>query len=423
MKKLLYDATFIAENVNSVSRTGIYFVAYNVLKGLLNYNKFNITLYCEQQQYNNLLTILKEIFPNNKFNIITNEHYSKISKEYFRVRNKKELYKKQHKYVKKFGTQIRLILLSLLKKIDKKIFPVNKKVYSQFDLYLSPMHKVPDIISEIQSIKKYIILYDTVPIVIPDLTLASQEGCWYDQLFKSLNTDDNYFAISEHTRNDFLKYAPQIDLNKITTTLLACNESFKPKTSIDIDKIKQKYKINKKYIFSLCTLEPRKNLIRTVKTFIEFIKKNDINDLIFVLGGGHWQIFIDELNKEINNLGDFKDKILKIGYVDDEDLPALYSGAEWFVYTSQYEGFGLPPLEAISCGCPVITSNNSSLPEVVGDAGIMIDWDSDEQHIKAYEKYYYDENYRKDMAEKGLVRSKQFSWEKCVNQMIEVMTK
>ena len=101
----------------------------------------------------------------------------------------------------------------------------------------------------------------------------------------------------------------------------------------------------------------------------------------------------------------------------------MYSGAEWFVYTSQYEGFGLPPLEAMSCGCPVITYNNSSLPEVVGDAGIMIDWDSDEQHIQAYEKYYYDENYRKEMALKGLERSKLFSWEKCANQMIEVMTK
>ena len=69
-------------------------------------------------------------------------------------------------------------------------------------------------------------------------------------------------------------------------------------------------------------------------------------------------------------------------YIDDEDLAPLYSGAEWFVFTSQYEGFGLPPLEAMACGCPVIASNNSSLPEVVGDAGIMIDWDSDEQHIR-----------------------------------------
>ena len=151
------------------------------------------------------------------------------------------------------------------------------------------------------------------------------------------------------------------------------------------------------------------------------IKKNNIQDMIFVIGGAGWNELIEKLQKGIPNFDNYKHLLLKAGYVNDEDLAPLYSGAEWFVYTSQYEGFGLPPLEAMSCGCPVITSNNSSLPEVVGDAGIMIDWDSDEQHIQAYEKYYYDENYRKEMAQKGLERSKQFSWEKCANQMIEVM--
>jgi glycosyltransferase involved in cell wall biosynthesis len=196
----------------------------------------------------------------------------------------------------------------------------------------------------------------------------------------------------------------------------------------DKNKIKQvckKYNIptDKKYVFSLCTLEPRKNLIRSVKTFIEFIKKNKINDMVFVLGGAHWDEFIGKLESEIKDLGKYKNKIIRAGYIDDEDLAALYSGAEFFVYTSQYEGFGLPPLEAMQCGTPVITSNNSSLPEVVGDAGIMIDWDSDEQHIAAYEKYYFDEKYREKMAKKGLTRSRQFSWKNTVDVMINQMKK
>ncbi|MFQ6704222.1 MAG: glycosyltransferase family 4 protein, partial [Alphaproteobacteria bacterium] len=187
----------------------------------------------------------------------------------------------------------------------------------------------------------------------------------------------------------------------------------------------KKYNIptDKKYVFSLCTLEPRKNLIRAVKTFIEFIKKNKIDDMVFVLGGAHWDKFIIKLEKEIQDFGNYKDKIIRAGYIDDEDLAALYSSAEWFVYTSQYEGFGLPPLEAMKCGCPVITSNNSSLPEVVGDAGIMIDWDSDEQHIAAYEKYYFDKKYRDSMAKKGLERSKQFSWDKTVDIIINDINK
>ena len=88
-----------------------------------------------------------------------------------------------------------------------------------------------------------------------------------------------------------------------------------------------------------------------------------------------------------------------------------------------YEGFGLPPLEAMSCGCPVITSNNSSLPEVVGDAGIMIDWDSDEQHIKAYENYYFNKELREQNRQKGLERAKQFSWSKCANEILDVIRK
>ena len=73
----------------------------------------------------------------------------------------------------------------------------------------------------------------------------------------------------------------------------------------------------------------------------------------------------------------------------------------------------------MSCGCPVITSNSSSLPEVVGDAGLMIDWDNDEQHIEAYEKYYYNESLRNEYAQKGLERAKQFSWYKCTNTIVE----
>jgi glycosyltransferase involved in cell wall biosynthesis len=93
------------------------------------------------------------------------------------------------------------------------------------------------------------------------------------------------------------------------------------------------------------------------------------------------------------------------------------------VYTSQYEGFGLPPLEAMKCGCPVITSNNSSLPEVVGDAGQMINWDNDEQHIVAYEKYYFDKKYCDEMAKKGLERSKQFLWQKAIDIIINTTKK
>ena len=139
------------------------------------------------------------------------------------------------------------------------------------------------------------------------------------------------------------------------------------------------------------------------------------------MGYGWWPIHLEELEKQ--NIKWDTSLIIKAGYIDDEDLSILYSNAEWFVYTSQYEGFGLPPLEAMQCGCPVITSNNSSLPEVVGDAGLMIDWDSDEQHIEAYEKYYFNKVLRQENSLKGIERAKLFSWEKTVDLMVEQMRK
>ena len=145
--------------------------------------------------------------------------------------------------------------------------------------------------------------------------------------------------------------------------------------------------------------------------------------MVFVLGGSAWNGFIEKFEQEVPEYAKYKNKIIRAGYIDDEDLEILYSNAEWFVYTSQYEGFGMPPLEAMDCGCPVITSNNSSLPEVVGNAGIMIDWDSDEQHISAYEKYYFDAKYRQTMAQKGLKQATKFSWQKAADIMVETFQK
>ena len=108
------------------------------------------------------------------------------------------------------------------------------------------------------------------------------------------------------------------------------------------------------------------------------------------------------------------------GYLPDEDLPALYNAADLFVYPSIYEGFGLPPLEAMSCGCRVITSNTSSLPEVVGDAGIMIDpYDTDALTSSIYEVLTNNE-LRADMVKKGLERAKMFSWEKTAEETLEI---
>ena len=262
-------------------------------------------------------------------------------------------------------------------------------------------------------------MHDVIPLVLKDQEYINSKNTWFMKFIKSLNSNDYYICNSEYTKQDFLKHVPAIDKNKIYTSLLACENKFCTQSENIINEAKEKLGIKGKYALCIGNIEPRKNQIRVVRTFIKFLEKNNIKDLSLVITGTNWSLYIDKVESEIPQK--YLDKIILTGYVEDKYLPALYSGAEWFIYTSQYEGFGLPLLEAMSCGCPVIASNSTSLPEVVGDAGIMVDYDSDEQHIKAYEMYYFNKELTQQNRLKGIERAKYFSWKKCTNKITEIM--
>ena len=265
-----------------------------------------------------------------------------------------------------------------------------------------------------------------IPLIFPENfpDMQDEKSSIYKR-FHSFDNDVFYFANSEYTKQDFVKHT-NISSENVAVIPLSTGIKYdviRDKNQIDL--VKEKYNIpkNKKYLFSLCTLEPRKNLVFAVKNFIEFIKRNNIDDFVFVLGGGHWKHFIEQLNDAIGDLDSFQDKIIKIGYVFDEDLAALYGGAEMFVFPSLYEGFGMPILEAMKCGCPVICSNVSSMPEVIGDCGIQINPTDDEELINAFKTMYFDGEQREKFINKGLDRAKSFTWEKSVDVIIEEISK
>ena len=412
---LIYDATLIA-NVRGGKRTGTFFVADALLKEFLRRDDISLKIYCrsgdEKQARINLAPYLSK---KNCEIIFVKRHFFGVQ---FRLFVKAVL-----RVLPKFLTTF---LYSSAQKIlalkQKAVVPNKKESLEKTEncVFFSPFFAPP---KEYLHLAKFLVIYDAIPLIFDEYR-NNPGNYWFLELARKLDESYTCFAISSYTKSDFLKYLPHLKPENIIVTPLACDERFKPANADEIARARKKYNIpeNKKYIFSLCTLEPRKNLIRAVKCFANFISKNNIDDLVFVLGGAHWDAFIEKLENEIGSLDEnIKSKILKIGYVDDSDQAALYSGALFFVYTSAYEGFGLPPLEAMSCGTPVITSNNSSLPEVVGQAAIMIDYDDDEAHIKAYESYYYNENLRQENSKKGLERAKLFSWEKCADIMITEM--
>lgn len=426
--KLLYDATNLEYGLqNTPARSGIYFVVYNVLLEMLKREEFEVTLYTD---FGAAYLVNEAIKTDNALagaQIIKHSALNKLIIYFESLKYKNKIHNKS-KLVRVLIKTI-LNLLKLMAKIKTllNVDQYNKKMLKDFDVLFSPAGSVfPNAITA-EHHKQYTILYDLMPMIFPEnYPTIQSEKSWFYQLINSINEKDFYFSISEYTKNDYIKHVKNVVPEHIIPIPLATGMKYSPTgDQLQIDKVKEKYNIpkDKKYLFSLCTLEPRKNLIFAVKNFVQFIKKNKIEDFVFVLGGSYWDLFIERLNEAIDDLEAYKDKIIKIGYVDDEDMSALYSGAEMFVFPSIYEGFGIPVLEAMQCGCPVISSNATSLPEVIGDCGIQINPEDNEDLIRAFEKMYFDRAFRDNCINKGLERAKQFSWENSVDIIAKTIIK
>ena len=174
--------------------------------------------------------------------------------------------------------------------------------------------------------------------------------------------------------------------------------------------ILEKYNLKTPYFFSISSLNPRKNFRHTIKCFIDFIEKNNLTDVSLVLAGPDgWGELFDGINLEKH-----KKQIIFTGFVDEEDLPYLYKNAIASIYLSLYEGFGLPPLESIKTGTPVIASNVSSIPEVVPAecGGLLINPKDENALICMLQKLYFDENFRQEISIKGVEYAKTYTWEK-----------
>jgi glycosyltransferase involved in cell wall biosynthesis len=235
---------------------------------------------------------------------------------------------------------------------------------------------------------------------------------------RSIARADKIIAISENTRTEVSKYYG-VPKSKITIINPAVDHSeFKPQERSRVEEIKSKYGIKKPYILSVGTIEPRKNLIGTLNAF-EMLPESIKSRYTLVLAGGEGWLN-DEIEARYQQLSE-QYSLIKTGYVSDSDLPPLYAGAEVFVFPTFYEGFGMPPLEAMACGTPVISADNSSLPEVVGDAAIKVKAEDTAAISKAIERILTDADLAGSLRQKGFAQAKKFSWEKSARVLIELL--
>jgi glycosyltransferase involved in cell wall biosynthesis len=234
-------------------------------------------------------------------------------------------------------------------------------------------------------------------------------------IVRNMNRADLLLSVSDSTRSDLISL-----LNvrkKIITLHNAADRSIFHRTDdASINRVKRKYGITKKYMLSVCTLEPRKNLTSLLEAYA-MMDDRGRHQLVLV-GMSGWK------NTALFGLIEdhpAKEGIVITGYIPAEDLAPIYTGAEVFVFPTLYEGFGLPVLEAMQCGCPVISSATSSIPEVAGDACMLVDPQDVPGLASAIQKVLSGGSVRNEMVRKGLARSRLFSWEKSAERLLEIL--
>jgi len=236
---------------------------------------------------------------------------------------------------------------------------------------------------------------------------------------KSAREAEQILTLSEFVRNDVIK-TYGISGDKITAIPLAAPDRFAPvHDQKELQRIRQKYGINGDYILAVGAIQPRKNLPRLIEaySFLRGVHSNDKLPRLVLVGKLAW--LYEETLRRIEELG-LGDLVILTGYVPEDDLPALYSGTKCFVYPSYFEGFGLPPLEAMKCGAPTVVGNRASLPEVVGDAAILVDPFEVGDLALAISRVISDEDLRESLRTAGQQRAKLFSWKDTARKTLAV---
>ena len=223
---------------------------------------------------------------------------------------------------------------------------------------------------------------------------------------------DMIIAPSEATKREVIQYL-KIPAERIRVVYEAAREKMKPLRPEDCEPVLRKHGIDQAFLLYTGTIEPRKNLLKLIRAYNEILHTTEHRPMLVLCGGRGW---MDEEVFQLVAELKLQRQVKFTGYVDDADLPALYSACEVFVYPSLYEGFGLPPLEAMACGAPVVTSNTSSLPEVVGDAGILVDPHEAFELAQVLANLLSDPAQRHHFRMAGYERAKQFSWERAAHE-------
>lgn len=258
--------------------------------------------------------------------------------------------------------------------------------------------------------KSIVIVHDMAYKVCPETVRLKTKRWLQLTLRRSCRRADAIVTVSESSKRDIIRYLG-IEPEKITVMpngvdLRFFHNNYKRD---EIESLKKKYRMAEDYFLYLGTLEPRKNIPLLLQAY-KRLTEDRLNIKVpqLVLSGGKGWLY-DSIFNTVKELC-LEEKVLFTGYLAKDEVPLIMCGAKAFVFPSKYEGFGMPPLEAMACGTPVITSNTSSLPEVVGDAGLLINPESVEEIYLAMKEIIMNNELSEALAQKGLERARLYTW-------------
>ncbi len=230
-------------------------------------------------------------------------------------------------------------------------------------------------------------------------------------------------TVSEFSAREMVE-AYGIDSKRIAITPLGIDHNlYKPVTNVDLLETRLRhYQIPERYFLYVGRLEAKKNLVTLIKAFTEFKVRRGVGEPMHLVLAGMPGFGYDEIKRAIAGSA-VKSDILELGYVPEVDMPHLMSGAEALIHPSLYEGFGLPPAQAMAAGCPVISSNAASLPEVIGDAGLFFSPLEKEQLVAAMNRLVEEPTLKQELRNKGIARAANFTWQRTAELTLPVLTR
>jgi len=260
-------------------------------------------------------------------------------------------------------------------------------------------------------------VHDLIYLFYPQYHLRLNRWFLTLMLPRFLRRADAVIAVSEHTRRDVLRHM-HIPEQKITVIYEGANPSYRPLNDpAAVAAVRARYGVPERYILFFSTIEPRKNLAALLGAYQALLARPGAWPDLVIAGRKGW--LYAPVFARVQALG-LTERVRFTDWVAEADAPALMNGAELFVYPSLYEGFGLPPLEAMACGVPVVASSASSIPEIVGDAGLLVQPTDEAGLMAAMQAALTDPALRANMRARGLARAKRFTWEAAAHATLKV---